>query len=183
MPGRAAPQGPLITPDRPNPFVPIEDQYLSSAPSGRANPSGAESENIFLNGPPERNLNPYDTQGGSTSPVYSDALSEASHFLNLIDQNQYGPAWQDAGPLLKDCVTEDQWIGAMYKTRRPLGNVRSRKATGQQIQDRLPHGTRGYFVLLRYDTQFAGSNKGREELALMRDEFGRFRAVSYYVRK
>src|ERR1700733_5403735 len=71
-------------------------------------------------------ISPYDTsRGGRTDPVVA-AQDEGAHWLQLLDQQQYGPSWSDAGSLLKDIISQNQWIGAMSVVRRPFGNVLSR---------------------------------------------------------
>ncbi len=133
--------------------------------------------------PPVYPPNPIDpTQGATTNPAVTEAMDEASHWLNLIDQGQYGSAWLDSGPLMKDIITEQEWIGAMDEVRAPFGNVRTRKVARNQSISALPHGTKGNFMLLEYRTQFSGNFTAKERLILMTDSLGQWRVISYDVK-
>ena len=116
---------------------------------------------------------------GKTSPMFSSASSEASHWLALMDQHQYGAAWLDSGPLFQDLITQDQWIAAMQALRRPLGQVRTRQVTTHQATQTLPGGTQGYFMIIRYNTSFSGKSSMIEILKLMMISHEQWRVISY----
>lgn len=133
--------------------------------------------------PPVYPRNPIDESSGALiNPAVTDATAEASHWLNLIDQGQYGAAWLDAGPLMKDILTESQWIGAMDEVRSPFQNAISRKISHNQSISVLPHGTKGNFMLVEYNTQFSGNSNGKERLILMTNPLGEWRVISYDVK-
>src|ERR1700722_13596200 len=118
--------------------------------------------------PPIYPRDPIDTsQGAVTNPAVTEAMDEASHWLNLIDQGQYGSAWLDSGSIMQDIITESQWIGAMDEVRAPYSNSLSRKKVSTQSITTLPHGTKGNFMLIDYRTQFSGNFSGKERIILM----------------
>lgn len=124
---------------------------------------------------------PYDALG-KTSPMFSSADSEASHWIALLDQGQYGAAWADAGPLFQDVIAQDQWVAAMKAIRRPLGNVKARSSGRHRSTETLPGGTKGYFFILEYQTSFSGKSSATETLILMMIQNDQWRVISYSVR-
>jgi hypothetical protein len=128
--------------------------------------------------PSSSSFNPNTKQGTQ----YTETSSEAGHWLNLVDQRQYGPAWLDAGPLLQDVLSQQAWVGAMHFIREPLGNVLSRTIVSNEETSALPHGTRGGFMILNYRTQFSHSRYGLETVILMRNHNNLWRVISYTVK-
>lgn len=123
--------------------------------------------------------NLYETEGGTKSPAFSSASAEASHWINLMDQAQYGSTWMDAGPLFHDIITQEQWIAAMRTLRRPLGVVRSRRVADHRASESLPGGSRGYFMTIRFDTNFSEKPGVSEIVTLMMIQNDQWRVVSY----
>jgi hypothetical protein len=123
-----------------------------------------------------------DNEGSTSNPAVTQAMAEASHWLNLVDQQQYGPAWLDSGPLMKDIINEQEWIGAMDYVRAPFGNNLSRQLNKSRSISALPHGTKGNFMSLEYRSQFSGNHGAIERIALMSDSLGQWRVISYDIR-
>lgn len=127
---------------------------------------------------------PTDTTGGRTTQTsFTEASSEASHWLTLIDQKQFQGAWDDSGPLLKDVIGPAQWDAALSGTRTRLGNVLSRKLTTHQSLSALPHGTRGNFIIIEYQTQFSWNIRGTETVTMMTNERGQWRVIGYSLKR
>ncbi len=122
--------------------------------------------------------NVYGTEGG-TAPMYTAASAEASHWIALMDVAAYAGAWQDAGPLFHDIIQQDQWVAAMRALRRPLGLVRTRKVIDHKASESLPGGTRGYFMTIRYETNFSSKTGAIEIVVLMMIRNDQWRVISY----
>lgn len=126
--------------------------------------------------------NPYDTAGGKRSPAFSEANAQAMHFINLIDQQQYGGSWLEAGALMQDVITQEQWRGAMDSTRTALGPVYARKVGSHQTAKTLPGGTKGNFMIIKYETQFAQKANASETITLMTEgKLGLWKVIAYRV--
>lgn len=124
-------------------------------------------------------VSPYDTtQGRTTDPVVA-AQDEAAHWLGLLDQAQYGPSWLDSGPIMKDLISEKQWIGAMIANRRPYGSVMSRRPNGNASTTTLTYGTKGNFMIVHYQTLFSRNIQAEETVILMQNQLGQWRVISY----
>lgn len=167
--------------ESPPPSV-LPDEPLQRIPSPPTPPAKRLPLGQFNPGAPP---NPNSTRGGAISPIYSQANAEAAHFLALMDQHAYKSAWGDAGPLLKDVVTADQFSFAMEGVRTPLGNLQVRKTPERGAQNHtesLPHGTRGLFVILNFDSTFSGSRQAKESVTLMQNDRGEWRVIAYQVK-
>lgn len=131
---------------------------------------------------PNMGPDPYDTVGGMISPTLSQASAESSHWIALVDQAQYGASWQDAGPLLRDIITQDQWVAGLTGTRHQLGLVRARRLSRGQAVSSLPNGTLGTFVVLKYDTSFSARPSLIETVVLMLIQHDQWRVISYSIK-
>jgi hypothetical protein len=128
--------------------------------------------------------NPYETQGGKRSPTFSEANSAAMHFINLVDNQAYGGAWGDAGGLMQDVVPRQVWAEGMRSVRTKMGVVKARQVGSHQAITSLPGGTKGYFMMIQYQTEFANQPNTVETVILMMEEpLGLWRVISYRLGK
>jgi hypothetical protein len=120
----------------------------------------------------------------STGPDYSNANAAAIHFLSIVDNQVYSGAWLEAGGLMHDIVPKEVWAAGIRAIRQNLGSVRTRKVSGHQSTDRLPAGTGGEFMIIRYQTQFSRQPNSKETVTLIRESpLGLWKVVSYSIRK
>jgi len=128
--------------------------------------------------------NPQETEGGKRAPTFSDANAQAIYWINLIDQQQYSSSWLAAGGLLRDVITQDQWAAAMQAVRRPLGTVSSRKVSSHQTAKNLPYGTKGNFMIIKYETNYSRKPNSIETITLMTEgRLGQWKVISYQIGK
>jgi hypothetical protein len=107
------------------------------------------------------------TPGSKTDPAFSESNAAAMHWLNLIDQYQFSGSWLDAGSLLRDVVSQDQWVAAMEGTRKRYGNVRTRKIKNFTRTRSLSFGTMGDFMVITYHTEFSKKANLLEQIVMM----------------
>lgn len=132
-----------------------------------------------------KDLTPESTQStdiGMDAADYTEASSEASHIINLIDQEQYRSAWSDMGPLFKELIPQDVFIAGMVGIRKPLSYVRSRRVTGYDDFTDLPGNLTGNFYRITYRTEFHKGGIKQESLVLMNAKLDRWRVISYSVK-
>ncbi len=143
---------------------------------------------LFLSSPlladssPAYPPNPFDNQGGKTSPAFSAANAQAIYWINLIDQHQYGASWGEASGLVKDVTTREQWAAGMKAIRTGLGVVTSRKVTAHQAVTGLEYGTKGNFMIIKYATNYQRKQNMTETIVLMTEgKLGLWKVVSYKI--
>ncbi|MCB1180969.1 MAG: DUF4019 domain-containing protein [Chlamydiia bacterium] len=123
-------------------------------------------------------------ESGKLSPMVSESRADAMSWITLMDQLQYGPTWDEAGPIFKDTITRKQWTAAMNEIRRPLGYASSRKIEKQHAIKKLNFGTTGDFMKIIYQTNFWGKASAREICILMYTgdvNRGRWQVISYTI--
>ena len=128
--------------------------------------------------------NPHETQGGKRAPTFSKANAQAIYWINLIDQHQFGPSWLEASSLVQDITTRQQWAAAMKETRLNLGVVSSRKVSSHQTATTLPGGTKGNFMIIKYETNYSRKPNMVETITLMtQGQLSQWKVVSYKIGK
>ncbi len=118
---------------------------------------------------------------GKDSADYSDASAEGTHFIALIDQQQYRSAWNDAGPILRELVSVDIWSEGVRLIREPLGSTTSRKLVSHEQLASIPGGLSGSFYRIHYRAQFYDVGSKEETLLLMDEGLGKWRVISYSI--
>ncbi len=127
---------------------------------------------------------PHETTGGKRAPTFSEANAKSVYWVTLIDQQQYGASWLEAGGLVHDTTSQDQWAAAMRETRLGFGTVNSRKVSSHQMASTLPGGTRGNFIIIKYETNFSKKPYQIETVTLMTEgRLNLWKVVSYQVGK
>lgn len=116
---------------------------------------------------------------GKDSQDYADASAEGSHFIALLDQQQYRNAWNDAGSILKELVPMEIWTEGVRFLRGAFGQTSSRKLIKHESMNAISGGLTGNFYRILYRTQFYGEGTKEETLILMNEELDRWRVISY----
>jgi len=135
--------------------------------------------------PKNRRANLANEPGKTTRGLQTDEPGQqAIYWLSLTDQGQYAASWLAASAFLQDVVTQDQWTAAMNSVRSKLGNVQSRQLQGSKKITQLPHGTRGNFVSVSYQTQFTKTGNSTEVVILSQEgSTGQWKVLSYAIQK
>ena len=109
------------------------------------------------------------------------AQDAAAAWLALVDAGQYGESWDAAAELFKKSVTRAQWIDALTKVRSPLGRLESRRPRASVYLTDLPGAPTGDYVVIEFDSSFAGGSAMIERVTPMKDPDGTWRVSGYYV--
>lgn len=125
---------------------------------------------------------PEPSASNDREPNFTEANAEAMHWLNLIDQFQYGPSWLDSGALFRDIITQEQWIAAMTDLRTPLGTLRTRKLAKYTETNRLTFGTEGHFMIITYRSEYSKRANAVEEVILKaEDQLQLWKVIHYQI--
>lgn len=121
---------------------------------------------------------------GRTPDLQTETTQVAIQWLALLDGKQWGASWLGGSSLLRDVVTQNQWIDAIKAQRDSLGNATSRKLESMQKAKNLRYGTRGDFIILKFNTSFSNSPHSTETLTLMSDgRLKQWKVTNYEIRK
>lgn len=164
---------------------PLNGQPLSQQrivyPTVSSNPNASRPNPNYPPAPnPINPYDPYDTRTSQAGMAFTEANSEAMHFLNIVDNQIYSGAWRDAGRIMQDIVPQAVWVEGMRALRNPLGPVRARKVTDHRRVRTLPGGLSGEMMILTFETEFAFQALAVETVTLMmHPPVGRWRVISY----
>jgi hypothetical protein len=110
------------------------------------------------------------------------AVSAAQAWLSLVDRGGYGESWKEAAVLFRGSVTEKDWARSMETFRKPLGDLLSRKVKTSQHATALPGAPDGSYVIMQFDTSFAGKLSAVETVTFMLEKDGRWKAAGYFIK-
>lgn len=112
----------------------------------------------------------------------SEAKAAASTWLVLVDAGQYADTYTQASSTFHVAVSQEEWVKTITPVRAPLGPVASRKLKSAEFTHTLPNAPDGDYVVLQYETTFAGNRSGIETLIPMRDKDGSWKVSGYFIR-
>jgi hypothetical protein len=120
--------------------------------------------------------------GSADEPAEKAAQAAARLWLGQIDAGNYGRSWNDASAYFKGAVTEKGWHDALNGTRKPLGNLATRKLGKAQNVKSLPGAPDGNYVVMQYETSFANKKSAVETVTFVQEKDGKWKAAGYYIK-
>jgi hypothetical protein len=112
----------------------------------------------------------------------SAARTSAKEWLGLLDENEYGKAWQTAGTLVQAAVTEEEWSAKMSVTLGPLGKADSRAVRSSEYSTTMPGAPDGEWVVVKFDTTFEKQQKALETVIMRKEPDGTWKVSGYHIR-
>ncbi len=109
-------------------------------------------------------------------------LAAAEKWLQLVDSGEYAQSWKAAAGYFQGAVGKDQWRTALSATRKPLGQVISRRLAGAKYYNSLPGAPDGEYVVIQYQTRFNHKAQAVETVTPMMDKDGQWRVSGYYIK-
>ncbi|MCK4352460.1 DUF4019 domain-containing protein [candidate division WOR-3 bacterium] len=106
----------------------------------------------------------------------------ASHWLELVDSENYGEAWDKAAGYLKSAVTKEEFQSSLSGVRKPLGKLISRIVKSKKYCKSLPGAPDGEYVVMEYETSFEKKKSAIETVSPMKDKDGKWRVSGYYIK-
>lgn len=111
------------------------------------------------------------------------ATEAVTPWLALVDSGQYGESWFQAGSLLRNSLSKEQWKNALDTARAPLGKVTSRQLKSATYTTKLPNVPAGDYVIIEYDTNFSNAPGMIETVIPMREKDGKWKVSGYFVKR
>ena len=122
-------------------------------------------------------------QGARAAESPEDEAQEAAEsWLKLVDSGQYADSWDQAAEFFRGAITKDQWEKAMVGSRRPLGNLISRKVKTREYREQLPGAPDGKYVVIQFETVFEHKASAVETVTPMLDPDGVWRVSGYFIK-
>lgn len=108
------------------------------------------------------------------------AIVAAQRWLELLDRNEFGKAWDECAPLFQSKVTREQWLEGLPKSRAPLGAMKSRTVEGTGTPASPKEQSNLELMQVGFITQFEKQPQVKEAVTLVMVN-GTWRTVGYLV--
>ncbi len=117
-------------------------------------------------------------QADSTS--IDAATVAAADFLALVDERQYAKLYLTASTVLREEVSQEDWVTHVSGLRDPLGQVHERTISSSEFHESLPEAPPGEYVIITYDSSYENNKFAAEVVAVAKGSDGAWRVVGYY---
>jgi serine/threonine protein kinase len=117
-----------------------------------------------------------------SQPQTRDAVSAAQKWLALIDGGNYSETWKEASEIVQGAATEQSFVNLMNTFRQPLGELVSRKLKSAQRMTELPGVPDGQYVVMQFETSFAGKKSTIETVTFMLEKDGQWKSAGYFIK-
>jgi hypothetical protein len=108
-----------------------------------------------------------------------EASASGQKWLALLDDQKYEESWDQAGATFRDQVTKEQWVGALKRSRAPLGPLVSRTNSRVQLATTLSGAPDGEYAIIHFTT--ALENKTITERLELVKEAGKWQVFAYAI--
>ena len=112
----------------------------------------------------------------------ADAGKSVNQWLQLIDDGHFSAGLDNASPMLRDAISDENWNQALRTSRSPLGTIRSRKLIGAKFAEELPGAPTGEYVVFGFASAFDTKDNMIETVTARKDDDGIWRVAGYFIR-
>lgn len=119
----------------------------------------------------------------ASAPTASITVSpddRAKQWMILIDDQNYGEAYQQMGAAGREKATLASWAQEIRGAREPLGAVSSRTLKDVKMTKTLRGMRDGQYAAVRYDTGFARKAASVETVTLVLEN-GAWSVIGYFI--
>ncbi len=114
------------------------------------------------------------------SAAMDAATVAAANFLALVDERQYAKSYSTASTVLREEVSQEDWVTHVSSLRDPLGQVKERTISSSEFHESLPEAPPGEYVIIIYDSTYENNESAAEVVAVVKGDDGVWRVVGYY---
>ena len=108
------------------------------------------------------------------------ATAVASEFLQLIDADKYAESWQMSASLMKERVSEKDWVEKLTKARALSGPFVERKEKDSSYSTTAVDSPDGEYISLIYDSRFQRAESVAEYITVMLED-GHWKVAGYFI--
>ena len=109
-------------------------------------------------------------------PLYSDkpdaekveqAQPVANAFLAKLDDGKFVESWQGSAALMKDKITQQEWVEKLTKARELSGDLVQRERKSSTYATKIEDSPEGEYIMLIYDSSFKKADDVSEYVTVM----------------
>ena len=109
----------------------------------------------------------------------------ATHFLELLDSEEYDLSWEACATYLKNDVSKQEWAKRLSAVRSVAGKLLDRKQTdytytkdSTEAKANVPDGE---YMVYYFDSQFQNNKHLTETLTIMLEQDKTWRVAGYFI--
>jgi hypothetical protein len=108
------------------------------------------------------------------------AAAVAMEFFQLIDADMYAESWQMSAGLMKERVTEKDWVEKLTKARTLSGPLVERKEKDSSYSTTAVDSPDGEYISLIFESRFQRAESVDEYITVMLDD-GHWKVAGYFL--
>ena len=111
-----------------------------------------------------------------------DSIEAGRKWLELLDTDKSGIAWDSASKLLQSVVKRDAFIAEMRSVRKSLGKLASRTPVKFARAHELPGAPTGDYAIIEYDAAYVNGKHLSEQVIWTIESGDIWRVAGYFYR-
>ena len=108
------------------------------------------------------------------------ATAVATEFLQLIDAAKYAESWQMSAGLMKDKVSEKDWVEKLTRARALSGDLLERREQDASYSTTAVDSPEGEYISLIFESSFQRVESVNEYVTVMLDD-GHWKVAGYFI--
>jgi hypothetical protein len=108
------------------------------------------------------------------------ATAVAMEFLQLIDDEKYAESWQSAAVLMREKVTQEDWVEKLAKARVLSGELVERVEESTSYSTSAKDSPEGEYIALTFTSRYQRAESVSEYVTVMLEE-GHWRVAGYFI--
>jgi len=108
------------------------------------------------------------------------ATAVAMEFLQLIDAAKYAESWQMAATMMKEKVTEKEWVEKLTEARALSGTVVKRSEKSVSYSTSAEDSPEGEYISLIFSSKYQRAESVSEYVTVMLEE-GHWKVAGYFI--
>lgn len=109
-----------------------------------------------------------------------NATAVAMEFLQLIDTEKYAESWETAASLMKEKVTQEEWVEKLTKARTLSGALVERSEESVSYSTSAHDSPEGEYIALTFGSKYQRVESLAEYVTVML-EGDRWRVAGYFI--
>jgi len=108
------------------------------------------------------------------------ATNAAMEFLKLVDSEKYAESWELSADLMKEKVTQQEWVEKLTKARTLSGALIKRSKKNASYSTSAQDSPEGEYIALTFDSKYQRAASVSEHVTVML-EGDRWRVAGYFI--
>jgi len=108
------------------------------------------------------------------------ATAVAMEFLQLLDDEKYAESWQSAAVLMREKVTQEDWVEKLTKARVLSGALVERTEESSSYSTSAKDSPEGEYIALTFASKYQRAESVSEYVTVMLEE-GHWRVAGYFI--